>query len=280
MTTTIESAAAVLGVAPDLPMGTPTAAAPPGPACDPAVPDPDGTVWDAALHEDPPRYNAQGRWARRRGNAIRKAKGLPPTGVSAGKAYVAKPAAAPPPPPAAAPPPSASTPPPPELTDGPPVLDAVPDGIAPPPPLDQGQRPLEAYASTAAGLVDGAATVAQLTMGNAWILKADERRGLVDASQRVLHHYQLPVVGPLLELALVLLPIIGRRRNDPETRQVMGNLLAWWRRRGQLAPVVDPYRTMPAAGSSAPAGPPTPNAYRDAPTAPAAPGEKRVVWIP
>lgn len=291
--TTIESAADVLGTPPDLPQGTPAPdSAPPAAAAapPPSTPDRAGQVWDRTYHEDPPRLNAGGCWAKLRGNAARKAKGLPPSGATTGRAF--RPAAPAPesgPNPAAVAPdatqapdpaPTASQPPPPELTGAgqPPIRDGVPVG---PEPMGMPEaRPLEAYAATAAGMVDGSATVAQLTMGDAWILKSDERRGLVDAVQRVLHHYQLPVVGPLLELALVLLPIIGRRRNDPQTRDVVGKVLSWVRRRGQPPPVVDPYRTMPAPGSSAPAAAAMPDAYRDGPP-PTPPGEgKRVAWIP
>jgi hypothetical protein len=289
VTTTPEPAADVLGVPPDLPQGTPAA-----PASQPAAPPPstldrDNKAWDATFHENPPRLNSEGRWAKLRGNAARRAAGKPMSGVAANHSprirqegdSSPQPAAPPqPPPPAVDPPPTASQPPPPELTGAapPPIRDGVPVG----PDLGQAElRPLESYQATAVGMVDGAATVAQLTMGKAWVLKPDERNGLVGAVQRVMHHYQLPIVGPLLELVLVLLPIIGRRREDPETRQVVGNLLSWWRNRGKpAAPASDPYRTMPAPGSSAPA-PAVPDAYRDAPAAPpAADGVRRVAWIP
>jgi hypothetical protein len=289
---TPENAADVLGTPPDLPQGTPAApsapvaTSPPVAAPPPSELDRDGVAWDARVHETPPRFNERKRWARLRGNAQRRGQGKPPTGVAAGLAWKppavdlpASPAAPPPtPPPAVDPPPTASQPPPPELTGAapPPIRDGVPV-----PGLDQldAARPLEAYQATATGMVDGAATVAQLTMGKAWVLKPDERSGLTGAVQRVMHHYQLPVVGPLLELVLVLLPIIGRRRDDPETRQVLGNLLTWWRTRGKpAAPASDPYRSMPAPGSSAPADS-IPDAYRDGP-APVNDGVKRVAWIP
>lgn len=289
MSTTPENAADVLGTPPDLPQGTPAApaASPPVAAPPPSTLDRDGKAWDRTYHENPPRLNAEGRWAKLRGNAQRRAQGKPPTGVAAGLAWkppavdpTASPAApSPTQPPAPDPTPTASQPPPPELTG--PAPPPIRDGVPMPPGVDQVElRPLESYQATAVGMVDGAATVAQLTMGKAWILRTDEHRGLVGAVQRVMHHYQLPIVGPLLELVLVLLPIIGRRRDDPETRQVVGNVLTWWRNRGKPAPVVDPYRTMPAPGSSAPApANPLPDAYRDGPAAPVSTG-KRVVWIP
>lgn len=295
MSTTPENAADVLGTPPELPQGTPAApaASPPVAAPPPSTPDRAGEVWDKRYHIDPPTLNASGCWKKgtwMRGNGGRRIRGLSPVGVTAGTPFrkeapavdsTASPAApTPTQPPAVDPPPTASQPPPPELTGAapPPIRDGVPVGP------DVGQvdlRPLESYQATAVGMVDGAATVAQLTMGKAWVLKPDEHRGLVGAVQRVMHHYQLPIVGPLLELVLVLLPIIGRRREDPETRQVIGNLLTWWRTRGKpAAPASDPYRTMPAPGSSAPApADPIPDAYRDGP-APAADGVKRVAWIP
>jgi hypothetical protein len=287
--TTIESAADVLGTPPDLPQGTPaTPAAAPAPAAPPAsTPDKAGQVWDARYHDPRQILNAHGCWAKLRGNAARKAKGLPPSGATTGKAFrpaapapesgPTSPEVAPTAQPAPDPAPTASQPPPPELTGAapPPIRDGVPVG----PEAMPEARPLEAYQATAVGLVDGASTVAQLTMGNAWILKPEESRGLTGAVQRVLHHYQLPVVGPLVELALVLLPIIGRRRNDPQTRDVVGNVLAWFKRKGQPAPTVDPYRAMPAPGSSAPVDA-TPAAYRDGPPAMPQGEGKRVMWIP
>lgn len=283
--TEIESAAAVLGVAPDLPTTAP-ATPPPAAAPPPSTPDKLGQVWDGTFHESPPRLNAAGCWAKLRGNAARKAKGLPSTGWAAGRA--ATPVNINPisdiksdntQPPPVDPPASASQPPPPELTGAPgpvPVHDGIVDPIL---PIDM--RPFEAYAGTAAGAVDGTFGVAQLTMGKAWELAPSERRSLVDATQRVLHHYQAPIVGPLLELILVLIPVIGKRRNDPETRSVVASVLTWWRNRGRPAPQADPYRDIAQAGSSAPAAPAakptTPAAYRDAPALPSIPGPR---WIP
>jgi hypothetical protein len=275
-------AADLLSVPPDLPQGTPLSSAttPPVAAPPPSTPDRAGQVWDGTYHETPPRLNAEGKWAKLRGNAARRAKGLPPTGAFTGKAFAARPAPdlaapAPQPVPAPDPLPFASQPPPAAMLGGVegatgPVLDAVADTLP-------DARPLEAYGPTAAGLVDGTFGVAQLTMGKAWELTSQERRSLVDCSQRVLHHYQAPVLGPLLELVLLLVPIIGKRRSDPETRAAWKGLLAWFTKPRSAAAAADPYRDAPPApGSSAPAAP-LPDAYRDAP--PAAP-LPRVAWIP
>lgn len=280
-----EPAATALAVPPDLPAGSvPSAAPPTQPAADQVERDRDGAAWDPAVHENPPRRNEKGRWARLRGNAQRRAKGLPMAGIAAlaiAKRAESRPdPAAPPaePPKAVDPPPAASQAPPASILAGEatPIRDGVPDaGPAP------GARPVEDYAGTAAGLVDGAFGAAQLSLGPAWLLKTDERRSLVDATQRVLHHYQVPVLGPLLELALVLIPVIGRRRNDPETRRVFGLVLDWWRNRGREKPAADPYRVQPAPASSAPAEPASavPAAYRDQP-APAPGPRPKVAWIP
>ncbi len=264
------AAASVFSQPPDLPTGTPAgppaAAAPP-----PTTPDIDGAVWDGRFHEAPPRLNARGGWARLRGNAQRKAKGLPPSGASAcmqSKPVHAPSPAAPPPPVEAAP--TASTPPPPELTSSapPPIHDGVPVGAEAPE-----QRPFESYAPTATGLVDGSFGVAQLTMGKAWELTPPERRAVTDATQRVLHHYQAPLLGPLIELILVLIPVITKRRHDLETRTTIARLITWWTERGKPQRQADPYRPdMPAPGSSAPASM----------SPPPKPPEKtgKIAWIP
>lgn len=278
-----ETAQDVLGTPPDLPtVPPPAAAADLAPAAPPATSaDKDGNAWSAVFHENPPRLNAMGCWAKLRGNAARKAKGLPPTGSFATKAFrpvninklpeinscntPAQPAA----PTASDPPPITMTSDPPPIHDGVPVLD----------PAAPQLRPFESYAGTAAGAVDGTFGVARLTMGPAWELHPTERRSLVDATQRVLHHYQAPILGPLLELVLILLPIVAKRRNDPETRSTMSALLAWWKRSGAPPPLVDPYRDTPAPGSSAPAAT-LPAVYRDTGTNRPAVSSGKTAWIP
>jgi hypothetical protein len=175
--------------------------------------------------------------------------------------------------------PTASDPPPVTMTsEAPPILDGVPM-------LDQAApqlRPFESYAGTAAGAVDGTFAVAQLTIGKAWELAPQERRSLTDATQRVLHHYQTPILGPLLELVLILIPVVAKRRNDPETRSVMSALLAWMKRGGKPAapPQNDPYRVdTPAPGSSAPAST-LPAVYRDIGTDRPAVSSGKTAWIP
>lgn len=283
-TTAPVPAAEAFASPPPLPAGTPPPDAPAVPDAVPAAAAPVpvdqpqrdrlGTVWDPAIHETPARLNKERCWAKLRGNAARRAAGLPPSGVAA--AFRPIPAAsapeAPKPQPAADPPPTASQPPPAGMLGGePPVVDGVPAPEGAPP-----ARSLEDYAATAAGAVDGTFSAAQLVLGPAWELKPDERRGLIAATQRVCHHYQLPMVGPLLQLALVLLPVIGRRREDPQTRRVIGDVLAWFKRRGQPAPQADPYRAPVQPGSATvpppPPPPDVPAAYRDpAPAAPADP---------
>lgn len=274
-----ESAQAVLGTPPDLPMVAPVAAPAADPAAPPpATPDRDGKAHDPLYHETPPRINAMGLWAKLRGNAARKAKGLPPTGLFATKGFrPVKPAdPAPPVQPAA---PSASDPPPVAMTS---EAQPIHDGI---PVIDQAMpqlRPFESYAGTAAGAVDGTFAVAQLTMGKAWELAPQERRSLTDATQRVLHHYQTPTFGPLLELMLILIPVVAKRRNDPETRSVMSALLAWMKRGGkpEASPMSDPYRVdTPAPGSSAPAST-MPAVYRDTGADRPAVSSGKTAWIP
>lgn len=227
------------------------------PTTTPASPEPQrdktGATWDATVHESPPRISTHtGCWARLRGNAARKAKGLPPTGhqLTGGRVIrkpAPDPAAANPAPAAAAtpaepPPVAASTPPPPEALAGPPIRDGIPD----PAPLE---RTLESYQPTARGVVDGSLGLAQMFIGPAWEAKPAEHQVLVGGVQRVLHHYQAPQLGPVLDLVLIVVGFVVKRQNDPQTREKAAGFWSWLTRR--------PIMPKPAApAAAAPISPP------------------------
>ncbi len=253
--------------------------APAAPGADqpaPGITDRKGNRHDPLYHEVPARLNAEGLWAKRRGNAIRKAKGLPPSGKTFGGAGFQ---AAPPkldqaPPAPAAPPAGASTPPPMDMLNGtppPPVVDGVPS------PEIAGQ-PLEAYEATAGGWVDGTLGIAQMSLGPAWEPKPQERTVLVRAVQRVLHHYQLPILGPVLELVLVVIGFAAKRKDDATTRTRLAAMWDWASRKPKAAPATYTRSGDQAAPQPPPAAPPV-DAYTvtggDAP-APSSPG--RVAW--
>lgn len=289
---TVEPASAVLGVAADLPDATPglvpgqdsASPRPGGPGQDsanlcPGAPAPQpvaaqrdrkGTVWDPAIHESPPRKNADNLWAKLRGNAARRSKGLPPSGAVRASTKPAAPAGEEPAPQVAeAPqaPPMQSQPPPVEMLNGGPgpVLDAQ---VA---PADLSMRPIEDYAGTASAVTDTTFAVARWTMGPAWEYRTGERRDFVSAWQRLLHHYQTPILGPFFNLLALGAAAFMARSDDKQTRGVLGRL--WDRITGTIAPPpprpVDPY--------AAPA-PPSQTRQDAPPPADAAPAKPVIRW--
>lgn len=282
---TVEPASAVLGTAADLPDATPglvpgagsSASPEPSPAA-PAVPAPAanrdrrGTAWDPAIHENPPRLNADRVWAKLRGNAARRSKGLPPSGAVRVSTRPAAPAGEEPAPQVAEapqPPPMQSQPPPADMLGGAPggaVIDAEPV-----PSAGLELRPLEAYAGTAAAVTDGTFAIARWTMGPAWEYRTGERRDFAAAWQRLMHHYQTPIIGPALEVIMLTIGAFAARSEDKQTRSVLGRL--WDRITGAVAPPpprpVDPY--------AAPA-PPSQTRQDAPPPADAAPAKPVIRW--
>lgn len=215
---------ATAGVAPSAPTD---AAAPPasGGQVDAA-----GVAFDPALHESAagvPRRKGDGTWQLKRGNGARKAAGTPLLNLFGGgkpKANAAAPAA----------PPAAPSPPPPSTsfiaddapaTGGPTpgASGAVVDGV----PSPEGPRPIEAYDATAAGLTHAMFAVAQLLFGPAWEAATAEHKAWVDANRRVLHHFQLPILGPFIEWLVLALTTAAKRRNDPTTIHRVTSAWRW-----------------------------------------------------
>lgn len=238
---------------------TPALAADPMPSDQPApgITDRKGNLHDPLYHEVPARLNAEGLWAKRRGNAIRKAKGLPPSGKTFGGAgfQTAPPKLEQAQPAPAAPPAGASTPPPVDMLNGtppPPVVDGVP---AP----ELAGQPLEAYEATAGGWVDGTLGIAQMSLGPAWEPKPQERTVLVRAVQRVLHHYQMPILGPVLELVLVVIGFAAKRKDDATTRTRLSAMWDWMTRKPKAAPAT--YARSGELAAPTPPAAPTPDPY-------------------
>ena len=262
-------ASEVLASPPDLPTPTPGAAPLPASADSPATPpaaspvDPSPPTapegWDPAVHENPPRRNAQGGWARLRGNAARKAKGLPMIGALSGVA--AKPAssapAAPLAAPSSAPPASPSvlvlpTAPPSSSTPG-----AAGAEVAGEPSPAQAGLGLDAYDGTAAAITGGQFGILSILLGKAWNASPQESQAWRDAWRRVFHHYQWRPLGPLVELIMLAVTSTAKRRDDPETRQAVGGMFAWFRRASGRATVAD-VATAPAPVEPAPPAPAAP----------------------
>jgi hypothetical protein len=245
---TVQPAAAVLSVPPDLPTPTP-GAAPPAPAAEastPAAPAPaaapaadppkdrTGAAWDPAIHETPARLNSERKWARLRGNAQRKAAGKPLAGTTAG--MQPRPAAAPAAPaaPAAAPAAPAS-----------PSVLVIPkadqrSGATPgasgqevdgKPEAAAGPLPPEAYDASAAALTGGMFGLAAIAFGKAWEPTTAERSAWVEAWRRLFLHYGWRPLNPLVEVCVLAVGSIAKRRDDPETRAKVGGMWSWFRRR-------------------------------------------------
>ncbi len=207
---------------------TDTLATPP-PAAAGGLVDRLGVAFNPALHESSatgPRMRADGGWCLKRGNGARKVNGKSPAG---GVAYVV---------------------PPPGKQQEPPAAGAAP-GPAPapnqPPPVN-GEQILETtlennpvlgeadYEGTAIGLQNGIFSLARLTMGPAWQEDNDERDAWRGCIRRLWHHYQLPRVGPILEMLMLGCATIAKRREDARTLQGWAKMKAWM---GLGAPVIE-----------------------------------------
>lgn len=159
-----------------------------------------------------PMARADGFWMRRRGNGGRALKGLPPTGAP----YLSPPAkAAPSADQVDEPAPAASS-----AGAGGAVVDAVP---APGPELLTEAD----YEGTAIGVQNAMFGLCRLFFGSAWEPDDNERDTWRGALRRLWCHYQLPRLGPLLEV-IVLVPVtIAKRREDARTQQGWAKIRIW-----------------------------------------------------
>ena len=189
--------------------------------------DKNGVAYDASIHVVPPRRNVRGEWARKPGNAQRKAKGAPMAGKSFGAPESNK---TPPAGPQAAPAASSQGP----ISDF--GTDPAPAGPAGIPLQPAPQVPLEDYKVSSESLARGFFGGMAIGFGKAWEPEPAELTGLSGALQRVMFHYQLPRVGPLFELVTVLIPIFAKRRGDPETRKKFGGIMGMFRRKSAAPP--------------------------------------------
>lgn len=203
------------------------------PAAPPASPPASAAVDQAGVAFDPIRHEVDkatgtgklsrlGRWMLKRGNGARVAAGKPMAGATSTLVIpkeALRPADQVPGPVPAAPaanPGQAGTAP---LPTGPVQVSVAPP--AAPAPLD-----LEAYESTAVGVAHGVWAVAQMAGGPKWEPTSDEVSAWSKALQRVWHHYQLPIVGPLVELVILAFRSSAKRT---DSRQVRGLFAKSWR---------------------------------------------------
>ncbi len=191
----------------------PTVTVPPPPAPAGKLMDKNGQPFDDLRHERDkagnPKLTAAGSWWPKRGNAARKIAGKPISGA-AGKGYVGvleKPAPAD----------GAATAG--EMTAG--AAGATVDAMATP-MLSEAD-----YEGTAIGLTNGGFSLMKLFFGKAWEpdgMELDTWRG---ALRRLWFHYELPRVGPLIEVVLLIPATIAKRRDDARTKEGWAKAKAW-----------------------------------------------------
>lgn len=176
-----------------------------------------GTPFDDAQHSRDrhgnPMMRADGGWCLKRGNGARKLAGKPPAGAVGYVSVAPKPDAAP----TGTPPAGGSAP-------SPGAAGSVVDGV----PVDGVPMLTEAdFEGTALGLTNGGFSLMQLVFGKAWEPDDQERRTWVGALRRLWYHYQLPRVGPLIEVLLLIPATIAKRRHDARTLEGWAKVKAW-----------------------------------------------------
>lgn len=217
------------------PPATPTAATPavqpegPAPAGEAAAVDQAGVALDPAVHEidkatGTGRLSRLGRWMLKRGNGARAAAGKPMAGAVKSNLVIPRP------------PPSSSAVPPPGSTAGASPgaspahaggiqVEVMPPGTVNPPP----RIGLEEYESTAVGVSNGFWACAQMIGGPKWEPTTDEVSAWSKAIQRVWHHYQLPLVGPLVELVILGFRSAAKRADSSKVRGFFSASWSWMR---------------------------------------------------
>lgn len=205
-----------------------------------------GVAYDPRRHEH--RIKANGSWALKRGNGARLAKGMPLAGSTSGRsARVQEPAAA-----TASPPPSDAQVPtepitqPQESRPGP--FLAVGESPAPsgapmaetggiPPAGSNGatmvpevMRGPQDYQLTAEGLTSAQFGIMSMALGKAWEPEREESKAWTEAWKRTMAHYQTPILGPLLELFVLLVGSVSKRWHDATTTARVGSLWRWLRK--------------------------------------------------
>lgn len=202
----------------------PPASATPPPAATGAK-DNAGVVFDPAIHETDKSTGlgklakATGKWMLKRGNGARAAAGKPMAGAVKSSLVlppeVIKANIAPP----AAPPASGEAP----LPTGPVSVTVVSDTPVPQaPPVA-----LADYESTAVGVTHATWAVFQMLGGPKWEPASDEISAWSKAWQRVWHHYQWPIVGPLVELIILAFRAAQKRTDTTKVRGLFAGVWRW-----------------------------------------------------
>jgi hypothetical protein len=205
-----------------------------------------GVAYDPRRHEH--RIKANGSWALKRGNGARLAAGKPLAGSTSGHAPRAKDEPA-------APETTATTCP--QVQPGPvaqpqesrpgPFLamgeagvppEAMGPGNASVPPasaagttmVPEVMRGPADYQLTAEGLTSAQFGIMSMALGKAWEPEREESKAWTEAWKRTMAHYQTPILGPLLELFVLLVGSVSKRWHDATTNARVGAVWRWMRK--------------------------------------------------
>lgn len=189
-------------------------------------------AFDPAKHESDANGNGRtkrdGTWQRKRGNGARKAKGLSLSNLFGFGKDVPAPETVPGPGTAAGdePPATGSS-----FLAAPGPASPGQNGTSPgeAAPEEETRHTIDAYDATAASLTHGQFAVLSLIFGPAWDAAKPERDRWIDMWRRLWFHYQLPVVGPLIELLILAVTTVSMRRNDEETKRRVSSVWRWMR---------------------------------------------------
>lgn len=184
-----------------------------------------GTVFDPFKHETDPatglgRLSAQGAWKLKRGNGARVAAGRPLAGATHGKLVLPASEAhnvenpAPGSTPGAAAP--ASLPPGVTLQS----VQTVPPPA--PPPIAEAD-----YANTALGVSHATWGVFRLLGGPRWEADKDEISAWSKCWQRIWAHYQLPLIGPVVELVILGVQAAAKRTDGTKAKSWIAGAWRW-----------------------------------------------------
>lgn len=195
-----------------------------------------GTPHDPAVHETDPatglgRLSRDGAWKKKRGNGSRAAAGKPLAGATQGKLVIPSSQVQPgdemPPTVTVSAAPGAPAP---AIPSG-----ASVTGVAATPPMVE-TKTMEEYETTAVGMSQGLWAVFRSAGGPAWDPDKDEERAWARAIQRVWFHYQLPIIGPVIELLILTVRAFAKRSGEDGSRLRRWVAGAWrWVRGGSFS---------------------------------------------
>ncbi len=86
------------------------------------------------------------------------------------------------------------------------------------------------YQLTAEGLTSAQFGVMSMAMGKAWEPEREESKAWTEAWKRTMAHYQTPILGPILELFVLLVGSVSKRWHDATTNARVGAVWRWMRK--------------------------------------------------